>query len=100
MSVVSSSKLPTPLRALDEERHFALVDVFAPPTVGSPRNRFRSGSQSDPCISSIRTCDHDYYFELLFIGRGAGRPINYSMFDRTPSRFPGCPACEPNLLHC
>ena len=26
--------------------------------------------------------------------------INYSMFDRTPSPVPGCPACEPNLLHC
>src|SRR5215472_10468691 len=48
-----------------EERHFALVDGFALPTVGSLRNRFRSGTQSDPCISSTRNCDHDYYFELL-----------------------------------
>jgi hypothetical protein len=52
--------------ALQEERHFALVDGFALPTVGSLRNRFRSGTQSDPCISSIRSRDHDYYFELLF----------------------------------
>jgi hypothetical protein len=52
--------------ALQEERHFALVAGFALPTVGSLRNRFRSGTQSDPCISSIRSRDHDYYFELLF----------------------------------
>jgi hypothetical protein len=58
-------------RAPGEERHFALVDGFALPTVGSPRNRFRSGTQSDPCISSIRTCDHDYYFELLSLLGGA-----------------------------
>jgi hypothetical protein len=42
------------------------------------------------------TFDHDYYFELLREG-GAGRPINYSMFYFTPSRCPGCPACEPNV---
>src|SRR5215469_14401579 len=65
MSAMSSTKLRTPLHALPEERHFALVDGFALPTVGSLRNRFRSGTQSDPCISSIRNCDHDYYFELL-----------------------------------
>src|SRR5579872_1598704 len=53
-------------RALMKERHFALVDGLALPTVGSPRNRFRSGTPSDPCISSVRDCDHDYYFELLF----------------------------------
>ena len=65
MSAVSSSKLRIPLLALEEERHFALLDVFASPTRGSRRNRFRSGTQSDPCISSICYCDHDYYFELL-----------------------------------
>src|SRR5215469_10090999 len=59
--------LSTLRRALQEERHFALVDGFALPTVGSLRNRFRSGTQSDPCISSIRSRDHDYYFELLFL---------------------------------
>src|ERR1022692_2117920 len=26
--------------------------------------------------------------------------INYSVFDCTPSRCPGCPACEPNFFHC
>src|SRR6266702_2252482 len=30
----------------------------------------------------------------------AGCPIHYSMFSCTPSRFPGCPACEPKLLDC
>src|SRR5215831_13298872 len=59
--------LSTLRRALQEERHFALVDGFALPTAGSLGNRFRSGTQSDPCISSIRNCDHDYYFELLFL---------------------------------
>src|SRR5215471_6764254 len=23
-----------------------------------------------------------------------------ALFDRTPSPVPGCPACEPNLIHC
>ena len=23
------------------------------------------GNRSDPCISSVSNCDHDYYFELL-----------------------------------
>jgi hypothetical protein len=43
--------------------------------------------------------DHDYYFELPR-EEGAGYPINYSMFDFTPSRYPGCPACEPNFFSC
>ena len=32
---------------------------------GSLVIRFRSGTRSDPCISSVSYCDHDYYFELL-----------------------------------
>ncbi len=43
-----------------------------------------------------RCCDHDYQFELLI--RGAGRPLNSSVFYCTPWRFPGCPACEPNSI--
>jgi hypothetical protein len=43
------------LRALREERHFALVDGVAFPTVGSLVILFRSGTQSDPCISSVTT---------------------------------------------
>ena len=61
MSAVSSSSLRTPFHALYKERHFALVGWFwLWATVGSPRNHFRSGLQSDPCISSVRYCDHDY----------------------------------------
>jgi hypothetical protein len=32
---------------------------------GSLAIKFRSGTQSDPCISSVHNLDHDYYFELL-----------------------------------
>src|ERR1700674_1641080 len=39
--------------------------MCAHPTQGSLAIRFRSGTQSDPCISSVTTSDHDYYFELL-----------------------------------
>jgi|HubBroStandDraft_6_1064221.scaffolds.fasta_scaffold1938279_1 hypothetical protein len=42
--------------------------------------------------------DHDYYFELPR-AEGAGYPINYSMFDFTPSPVPGFPACEPNFVN-
>src|SRR6266849_11130214 len=41
--------------ALREERHFALVDDLAFPTLGSLVIVFRSGTQSDPCISSVAT---------------------------------------------
>jgi hypothetical protein len=43
--------------------------------------------------------DHDYYFELPREGE-RDAPINYSVFNGTPSRFPGCPACELNFLIC
>jgi hypothetical protein len=43
------------LQALKEERHFALVDGVAFPTVGSLVIVFRSGTRSDPCISSVTT---------------------------------------------
>jgi hypothetical protein len=39
--------------ALKEERHFALIDGVAFPTVGSLVIVFRSGTQSDQCISSV-----------------------------------------------
>jgi hypothetical protein len=63
------------------------------------RNRFRSGIQSDPCISSVCNCDHDYYFELLVTEEQDAQSIS-RCFYCTPWRYPGCPACEPNLLHC
>src|SRR5580692_6733971 len=50
---------------MHSKRHFALVEGFALPTVDSLVIVFRSGTRSDPCISSVSNCDHDYYFELL-----------------------------------
>jgi len=44
--------------------------------------------------------DHDYYFELLFFEEERDAQSICSMFYCTPWRFPGCPACEPNLTHC
>src|SRR5271170_6893214 len=41
--------------ALREERHFALVDGVAFPSVGSLVIVFRSGTQSGPCTSSVAT---------------------------------------------
>src|SRR5580692_7457560 len=49
---------------MHSKRHFALVEGFALPTVDSLVIVFRSGTRSDPCISSVSNCDHDYYFEL------------------------------------
>src|SRR6476646_6817272 len=63
--------LSTRRRALCEERHFALVDKLRIPTLGSLESS-GSGTQSDPAISSITTCDHDSCFELP--ARGSGIP--------------------------
>ena len=41
--------------ALRKERHFALVEKGAGPTQDSHRNRFRSGTRSDPFVSSVAT---------------------------------------------
>ena len=41
--------------------------VLPSPTVGSLVIVSRSGTPSDPCISSVRNRDHDSYFELLVI---------------------------------
>jgi len=41
-------------RALRRARHFALVEEL-PYQPRLARNRFRSGTQSDPCISSVTT---------------------------------------------
>jgi hypothetical protein len=40
-------------RALTEERHFALVDGFCFANRRLAGNRFKSGTRSDPCISSV-----------------------------------------------
>jgi hypothetical protein len=36
-----------------------------------------SGTQSDPTISSITNCDHDYFFELPSHQQGSGIPNHY-----------------------
>ena len=51
------------LHALKAERHFALVEDVAFPTVGSLVIVFQVGNSSDPCISSVNR-DQGYYFEL------------------------------------
>jgi len=53
MSAVSSPNLRTPLHALDEERHFALVDGFAVPTLGSLV--IVSGQELGPTHASLRS---------------------------------------------
>src|SRR6202166_1804098 len=87
------------LHALKEERHFALVDGVAFSNRRLARNPFQVRNSVRPMHLFGHTFDHDYYFELPR-EEGAGYPINYSMFDFTPSRFPGCPACEPNFFTC
>jgi hypothetical protein len=66
MSAGSSCFRSALLHALVEERHFALSEAVA---VALPirlaRNRLRSGTRPDPCISSVSCRDHDSYFELL-----------------------------------
>jgi len=87
------------LHALREERHFALVEGVAFPTVGSLVIHSGQDTRSDPCISSVTT--------LIMITtsnssreRGAGCPINSSMFYCTPRPVPSWPACEPNFFTC
>src|SRR6266576_7111938 len=60
-----------------------------------------SGRELSPTHASLRsaTADHDYYFELLREEERDAQSI-CSMFYCTPWRFPICPACEPNLIHC
>jgi hypothetical protein len=47
--------LSVPVRALRRARHFALVEDVPHPTEAHSQAVFRSGTQSDPCISSITT---------------------------------------------
>jgi hypothetical protein len=46
-----------------------------------------------------RNRDHDYYFGLPSEGERAAE-INFPVFYCTPSRFPGCAACEPKFFAC
>src|ERR1019366_2634850 len=54
MSAVSRHFWGALARALRRARHFALVEEL-PYQPRLARNRFRSGTQSDPCISSVTT---------------------------------------------
>src|SRR5580658_3504154 len=89
----------TRLHALGEERHFALVEGVAFPTVGSLVIHSGQDTRSDPCISSVTTLimitTSNSYSE-----RGAGCPINFSMFYGTPWPGSSWPACEPNFFTC
>jgi hypothetical protein len=90
--------LSIPLRALGEERHFALVEM-AVPTTGSLVIVFQVQTFG-PTHASLRSRTAIMITTSNSSSRGAGRPINYSVFDCTPWRFPGCPACEPNFFSC
>src|SRR6266853_4287044 len=79
-----------------EERAISLWLKVLPYQPRPARNPFQVRNSVRPMHLFGHTFDHDYYFELPR-EEGAGYPINYSMFDFTPSRFPGCPACEPNF---
>ena len=85
-------------RALRRARHFALVEAV-PYQPRPARNPFQVRNSVRPMHLFGHTFDHDYYFELPR-EEGAGYPINYSMLDFTPWRYPGCPACEPNFFTC
>ncbi len=86
----------TLLYALMEERHFALGDGLRVSNQGLALNR--SGQELGPTQPSLRslTAIKIHFFGLPHL-LGAGCPIITSVFDRTPSRFPGSPACEPSL---
>jgi len=86
------------VRALGRARHFALVEEL-PYQPRLARNPFQVRNSVRPMHLFGHNLDHDYYFRLPG-DRGAGYPINYSVFKRTPSRCPGCPACEPNFFNC
>src|SRR5258707_6689620 len=91
--------LSTQRHALEPERHFALVEGVPYPTKARSQSVFRSGTQSDPCISSIATST------MILSSNSSGEeerdaPVNFSVFYCTPWRFSGCLACGPNLLTC
>ena len=74
MSALSSLFLGTPLHALVERAPFRSRRWFCALQPGLASNRSGSATQSDPAISSITNCDHDYLFELPQ-QKGAGCPI-------------------------
>ena len=92
--------------ALVEERHFAL-DENCRSNQGSLAIKVQARTlRSDPCISSVSTAIMITTSNSSVKRSGTpnqllgARVHNYSVLECTPSRFPGCPACEPNLFHC
>src|SRR6266478_9638329 len=85
-------------RALERERHFALFEEV--PCQPKARSVIVSGqdSRSDPCISSVTTAIMITTSNSPV--KGSGMPNQLLGVNFTPSRFPGCPACEPNLFNC
>jgi hypothetical protein len=55
---------------------FRSISWFALFQPGLAFNRLGSATQSDPTISSITNCDHDYLFELPCL-KGSGIPNHY-----------------------
>src|SRR6201998_828439 len=96
MSAVSRRFSGTLRYALIEERHFALMDGLRVSNLGLALNR--SGQELGPTQPSLRslTAIKIRFFELPHL-LGAGCPIITSVIYRSPSGFPGSPACEPSL---
>ena len=92
--------LSVPIRALGEERHFALVEM-AVPTTGSLVIVFQVRTFG-PTHASLRS----HTAIMITTSNSSSQQeerdatINFSMFDYTPWRYPGCPACEPNFFNC
>jgi len=64
MSAVSSS-FRAHCRMHSENSAISLSKKIAVSNQGSLVIHSGQDSRSDPCISSVSNCDHDYYFELL-----------------------------------
>jgi hypothetical protein len=77
--------MPQPARKLDNQGSLAIS--------------LKSGARSDPCISSVCNCDHDYYFELLSEEERDAQSI-CSVFLLHTKAISGLSPCEPNLTHC
>ena len=68
--------------ALEEERHFALVEDVPYPTKARSQSVFRSGPQSDPCISSIATSTMIFSSNSSVRRSGVARESPFLQFPR------------------
>src|SRR5438552_17236103 len=83
--------------ALDQERHFALIGEVLNPTTARFLISIQVGKLSST-HASLRSQARSGLLLRTPPRRGAGCPLNYSVFDCTPSPVPLWPACEPNFL--